>query len=53
VLTELNHITITHDDQMLNRMRILEGIVRGEKAILEGRVSSHTQAKDKLKKWLK
>lgn len=38
---------------MVDRMKLLEGIARGEKAILEGRVLSHAQAKDKLKKWLK
>ncbi|MBI2982395.1 MAG: type II toxin-antitoxin system Phd/YefM family antitoxin [Deltaproteobacteria bacterium] len=36
-----------------NRMRILEGIARGEKAIQEGRVLSHARAKRKLKRWLK
>ncbi|WP_168172442.1 hypothetical protein [Cellvibrio sp. PSBB023] len=31
---------------------ILEGIKRGEKAIKEGKVYTHAQAKEKLKKWL-
>ncbi|WP_049630794.1 type II toxin-antitoxin system Phd/YefM family antitoxin [Cellvibrio sp. pealriver] len=38
---------------MIDRMKLLEGIARGEKAILEGRVLSHVEAKEKLKKWLK
>jgi prevent-host-death family protein len=38
---------------MIDRMKLLEGIARGEKDILEGRVLTHTQAKEKLKKWLK
>lgn len=38
---------------MVDRMKLLEGIARGERAILEGRVLSHAQAKEKLKKWLK
>jgi prevent-host-death family protein len=38
---------------MVDRMKLLEGIARGEKDILEGRVLTHAQAKDKLKKWLK
>jgi len=35
------------------RLRILEGIARGEKAIQEGRTSTHRQAKQLLKRWLK
>jgi prevent-host-death family protein len=35
------------------RMRLLEGIARGEKAIQEGRISPHTQAKHRLERWLK
>jgi predicted transcriptional regulator len=33
-------------------MQILEGVARGEKAILEGRVVPHAEAKEKLGKWL-
>ena len=40
-------------EMMKNRMKILEGLARGETAILEGRVYSHTEAKEKLRKWLK
>ena len=46
-------VDVNDYNQMLNRMKILEGIARGEKDILEGRVSTHAQAKDKLQKWLK
>jgi prevent-host-death family protein len=35
------------------RMRILEGIARGEKAFKEGRTRSHEQARKKMKRWLK
>ena len=38
---------------MQQRMTILEGIARGEQAIAEGRVVSHTQAKKRLARWLK
>jgi prevent-host-death family protein len=38
---------------MQNRMQLLEGITRGETAILENRICSQTQAKEKLGKWLK
>ncbi len=37
---------------MENRMHILEGIARGERAILENRVLKHSDAKRKMKKWL-
>lgn len=35
------------------RMRLLEGIARGEKAIEEGRLLSHAQAKSRMARWLK
>lgn len=39
-------------ERMQDRMSILEGIARGETAIIEGRTLSHTQAKERLAKWL-
>ncbi len=39
-------------EMMENRMAILEGIARGERAILENRVVKHSDAKKKMKKWL-
>ena len=38
---------------MQQRMAILEGIARGEKAILENRTVSNDEAKSKMSKWLK
>lgn len=38
---------------MLDRMKILEGIAKGEQAIRDGRTMSTTQAKEKMDKWLK
>jgi prevent-host-death family protein len=35
-----------------SRMRILEGIARGEMAILENRTYRQTEAKEKMSKWL-
>ena len=35
------------------RMKLLEGIARGEKAIEEGRTVTHLQAKQRLSRWLK
>ena len=37
---------------MQNRMHILEGIARGERALLEKRTYNQDQAKSKMKKWL-
>ncbi len=38
---------------MQRRMKLLEGIARGEKAIEEGRTLSPVQAKQRLSRWLK
>lgn len=35
------------------RMAILEGIARGEKAVAEGRVLTHEEAKKRFSKWLR
>jgi len=35
-----------------DRMRILEGIARGERAIQENRTFSQAEAKRRMKKWL-
>ncbi|MGB0664758.1 MAG: type II toxin-antitoxin system Phd/YefM family antitoxin [Pontibacterium sp.] len=40
-------------EHMQNRMRILEGIVRGEQAIREGKVLSHQKAKQRLSAWMR
>lgn len=37
---------------MQEKITLLEGIARGEKAILEGRVISHDEAKKKMVRWL-
>ena len=37
---------------MQKRMRILEGIARGERAVFEKRTYTQKQAKGKMKKWL-
>ncbi len=38
---------------MQNRLAILEGIARGERALGDGKVVSHQDAKDSMSKWLK
>ncbi len=35
------------------RMRLLEGLARGEKAFSEGRILSHSEAKKTMSRWLK
>ena len=39
-------------DMQQNRIRILEGIARGERAVQEGRILTHDQAKKRMKRWL-
>ena len=34
------------------RVRILEGIARGERAVQEGSILTHEQARKRMKKWL-
>ncbi len=40
-------------ENLTRRMSLLEGIARGEKAIEEGRIVSHAQAKRRMARWLK
>lgn len=40
-------------DQQQSRMKLLEGIARGERAIEDGRTLSQDQAKKKMARWLK
>ncbi len=39
-------------DEQQRRIRILEGIARGERAIQEGRTVTHEQARRRMKRWL-
>ena len=39
-------------ESMQSRLSLLEGLARGEKAILENRVLSHTEAKERMERWL-
>lgn len=39
-------------EDMQKRLALLEGIARGEKAILEERVVSHEEAKQRMARWL-
>lgn len=40
-------------DSLQRRLALLEGIARGERAVGEGRVLKHAEAKRRLKRWLK
>lgn len=40
-------------ERLQQRMNMLEGIARGEKAIEEGRVVRHAEAKKRMSRWLK
>ena len=40
-------------EMMQSRMKILEGLARGEAAILENRIYTQAEAKEKMSKWLK
>lgn len=39
-------------ESMQHRIQILEGIARGERAILENRTYSQAEAREKMKRWL-
>lgn len=39
-------------EKLRNRLEILEGIAQGERAIEEGRVVSHAEAKKRMARWL-
>ena len=40
-------------ETLQQRMSLLEGIARGEKAVEEGRTLTHAQAKKRMKRWMK
>ncbi len=45
-------IDVQDYEMMQNRLEILDGLSRGETAILENRIYTQPEAKDKLSKWL-
>ncbi len=45
-------IDVQRYEGMQSRLTLLEGIARGEKAILEKRVVSHREAKQRMARWL-
>ena len=58
LITEHGHpsaylVDVEDFEFMQNRMSILEGLARGEKAVQENRTYSHSEAKEKMDRWLK
>ncbi len=45
-------IDVATYESMESRILLLEGIAKGEKAIFEGRVVSHDDAKIRMSRWL-
>jgi prevent-host-death family protein len=40
-------------ESMQRRLALLDGLAKGERAVLENRTFTQTQARERLKKWLK
>jgi len=40
-------------ENLQDRIKLLEGIARGERAVEEGRIVSHEEAKSRMSRWLK
>ncbi|MEX0770256.1 MAG: type II toxin-antitoxin system Phd/YefM family antitoxin [Balneolaceae bacterium] len=45
-------VDVDHFEQIQQKLKLLEGLARGEKAILEDRVVSHDEAKKRMSRWL-
>ena len=40
-------------EYLQGRIKLLEGIARGERAVEDGRILSHEEAKSRMSRWLK
>lgn len=45
-------VDVEHFEHIQKRLSFLEGLARGEKAILEGRIVPHSEAKQRMARWL-
>ncbi len=45
-------VDVDHFEQIQKKLSLLEGLARGEKAILEGRIVPHAEAKKRMARWL-
>ena len=43
---------VDHFEQIQKKLKLLEGLARGEKAIFEDRIVSHVDAKKRMARWL-
>ncbi|MEX0660871.1 MAG: type II toxin-antitoxin system prevent-host-death family antitoxin [Balneolaceae bacterium] len=46
-------VDVDHFDAIQKKLTLLEGLARGEKAILEDRIISNKEAKKRMARWLK
>ena len=46
-------IDVDSFESLKRKVKLLEGIARGERAIEEGRVVSHEEARSRMSRWLK
>ncbi|MEO9884265.1 MAG: type II toxin-antitoxin system Phd/YefM family antitoxin [Balneola sp.] len=46
-------VDVEQFEKLNNKLALLEGLARGEKAIQEGRIVSNYEAKQRLARWLK
>ncbi|MDZ7828974.1 MAG: type II toxin-antitoxin system Phd/YefM family antitoxin [Halofilum sp. (in: g-proteobacteria)] len=46
-------IDVQHYEFMQRRLELLEGLSRGEQAVLQGKTCSQSEAREKMSKWLK
>lgn len=46
-------VDLDHFEQIQEKLMLLEGLARGEKAICEDRTISHTEAEERMERWLK
>ncbi len=45
-------VDVDHFEQIQQKLKLLEGLARGEKAILEDRLVPHDEAKKRMSRWL-
>ncbi|XWN35935.1 MAG: type II toxin-antitoxin system Phd/YefM family antitoxin [Balneola sp.] len=45
-------VDVDHFEHIQKKLALLEGLARGEKAILEGRIIPHAEAKKRMARWL-
>lgn len=46
-------VDVDQFEEKQKKLELLEGLARGEKAILEDRIVPHKQAKKRMERWLK